>query len=49
MYPEYRKKLKANYVPPEKCIRYCCGWGGGMPNPALKLDGCPTGGQANGQ
>jgi hypothetical protein len=28
MYPEYRKKLKDNYVPPEKCVRYCCGWGG---------------------
>jgi hypothetical protein len=26
MYPEYRKKLKANYVAPEKCVRYCCGW-----------------------
>ncbi len=25
MYPEYRKKLP-NYVPPEKCVRYCCGW-----------------------
>jgi hypothetical protein len=49
MYPEYRKKLKANYVPPEKCARYCCGWGGGPPNPALKLEGCPTGGQADGK
>jgi hypothetical protein len=28
MYPEYRKKLRATYVPPEKCIRYCCGWEG---------------------
>src|SRR5580765_1717668 len=27
LYPEYRKKLKA-YVAPEKCSRYCCGWGG---------------------
>jgi hypothetical protein len=26
LYPEYRKKLKAAYVPPEKCVRYCCGW-----------------------
>ena len=26
LYPEYRKKLEANYVPPEKCTRYCCGW-----------------------
>ncbi len=25
--PEYRKKLKG-YVAPEKCTRYCCGWGG---------------------
>ena len=49
MYPEYRKKLKANYVPPEKCTRYCCGWGGGAPNPALKLTGCPTGGQEDGK
>jgi hypothetical protein len=28
MYPEYRKKLKDSYVAPEKCVRYCCGWGG---------------------
>lgn len=28
-YPEYRKKLQANYVIPEKCTRYCCGVGGG--------------------
>jgi hypothetical protein len=28
MYPEYREKLKASYVPPEKCVRYCCGWEG---------------------
>jgi hypothetical protein len=28
MYPEYRKKLQATYVRPEKCIRYCCGWEG---------------------
>ena len=26
MYPEYRKQLKAAYVAPEKCVRYCCGW-----------------------
>jgi hypothetical protein len=26
MYPEYRKKLKAGYLPPAKCVRYCCGW-----------------------
>ena len=43
MYPEFRKKMKAAYVPPEKCVRYCCGWGGGNPNPATKL-GCITGG-----
>jgi hypothetical protein len=24
MYPEFRKKLKGVYVPPEKCVRYCC-------------------------
>src|ERR1019366_8949653 len=28
LYPEYRKKLQAIYVRPEKCIRYCCGWEG---------------------
>ena len=28
MYPEYRKKLQASYIRPEKCIRYCCGWEG---------------------
>ena len=28
MYPEYRKRLKDSYVAPEKCVRYCCGWGG---------------------
>jgi len=28
MYPEYRKKLQAVYVRPEKCVRYCCGWEG---------------------
>jgi hypothetical protein len=28
MYPEYRKKLQAIYVRPEKCVRYCCGWEG---------------------
>lgn len=34
LYPEYRKKLKDVYVAPEKCTRYCCGWGGGgvVPN-----------------
>jgi hypothetical protein len=25
MYPEFRKKLKATYQPPETCTRYCCG------------------------
>jgi hypothetical protein len=29
MYPEYRKKLKDTYVPPEKCSRNCGGPGGG--------------------
>jgi hypothetical protein len=43
MYPEYRKRLKDKYTPPEKCIRYCCGWGGGNPNPATAL-GCITDG-----
>ena len=37
MYPEYRKKLKAGYVPPEKCVRYCCGWDG---NGAAILKDC---------
>jgi hypothetical protein len=41
MYPDYRKKLKAGYVPPEKCVRYCCGWGGGGGARSL---GCITGG-----
>jgi hypothetical protein len=36
MYPEYRKKLKANYVPPEKCVRYCCGWEGNAAADTLK-------------
>lgn len=31
MYPEFRKKLK-DYVPPEKCLKYCCS----TPDPALK-------------
>jgi len=43
MYPEYRKRLRAQYQPPEKCVRYCCGWGGGNPNPANAL-GCITDG-----
>jgi hypothetical protein len=37
MYPEYRKKLKASYAPPAKCIRYCCGWQGNM---ASSVPGC---------
>jgi hypothetical protein len=41
MYPEYRKKLKDKYVPPEKCVRYCCGWGGGGAVAADRL-GCNT-------
>jgi hypothetical protein len=32
MYPEYRKRLKNNYVAPEKCVRYCCGWIAPLPN-----------------
>ncbi len=28
MYPEYRKTLQMNYVPPTKCVRWCCGWEG---------------------
>jgi hypothetical protein len=27
MYPEFRRTLKGTYSPPEKCTRYCCGWG----------------------
>jgi hypothetical protein len=27
MYPEFRKRLKDKYVAPEKCVRYCCGFG----------------------
>jgi hypothetical protein len=30
MYPEYRKKLKNQYVPPAMCTRYCCGWANGI-------------------
>jgi hypothetical protein len=40
MYPEFRKKLKDNYVAPEKCVRYCCGWGGNTAGL-----GCITGGR----
>jgi hypothetical protein len=31
-YPEYRKKLKAKYVAPEKCLTFCCGWITALPN-----------------
>jgi len=42
MYPEYRKRLKDKYAPPEKCTRYCCGWAGGQgAAPGLR---CVTGG-----
>ena len=30
MYPEYRKKLKDTYMPPEKCLRNCCGGAAGL-------------------
>ncbi len=40
MYPEFRKKLKDTYVAPEKCVRYCCGWGGNTAGL-----GCVTGGR----
>jgi len=43
MYPEYLKKLKDKYVAPEKCVRYCCGWGG----PASTLKGCTGAGFAS--
>jgi hypothetical protein len=36
MYPEYRKKMQAIYVRPEKCVRYCCGWEGGAAVRTLK-------------
>lgn len=39
MYPEYRKQLKAQYVAPEKCVRYCCGWEGGAPTDSIKCIG----------
>jgi hypothetical protein len=29
MYPEYRRKLRDVYVPPEKCTRNCCAGVGG--------------------
>ena len=40
LYPEYRKKLRNTYKPPDACGRYCCGWigvGGGSINPAPTL------------
>lgn len=43
MYPEYRKRLTEKYVPPDKCTRYCCGWGGAPRRTAPNLD-CITGG-----
>jgi hypothetical protein len=43
MYPEYRKKLKDQYVPPTVCTRYCCGWGGAAGATAPNLQ-CVTGG-----
>jgi hypothetical protein len=45
MYPEYRKKLKDQYVAPTICVRYCCGWGGGGGNAAPNLK-CNSGGAA---
>jgi hypothetical protein len=39
LYPEYRKRLKDNYVAPEKCIRYCCGWEGGAPTDSIQCIG----------
>ena len=48
MYPEYRKRLKDQYVAPTMCTRYCCGWGGGMGNPAPGLM-CIAGGSGRGQ
>jgi len=43
MYPDYRKKMQGKYVAPDKCTRYCCGWGGtqGATAPGLQ---CITGG-----
>ncbi|MBV9768713.1 MAG: hypothetical protein JOZ32_04005 [Bryobacterales bacterium] len=39
MYPDYRKQLKGDYVAPEKCVRYCCGWeGGGAAGPGAPTD-----------
>jgi hypothetical protein len=46
MYPEFRKKIKDQYVAPEKCERYCCGWGGGGTGNVGLLKGCITGGAA---
>ncbi|MGE3843460.1 MAG: hypothetical protein AB7I50_17955 [Vicinamibacterales bacterium] len=28
LWPEYRKKIKDSYTPPDVCARYCCGWAG---------------------
>ncbi len=40
MYPEYRNKLKDQYVAPAKCKRYCCGWTSGLGQNSItgKLD-----------
>ena len=39
MYPEYRKRLKADYVAPAQCVRYCCGWQGGAESGQLGTNG----------
>jgi hypothetical protein len=44
-YPEYGKKLRATYVPPDKCTFYCCG-GTGLADPtrnnACRVDDPPA-------
>ncbi|MBI4266202.1 MAG: hypothetical protein HY657_17645 [Acidobacteria bacterium] len=43
MYPEFRRRLTDTYTPPDRCTRYCCGWGGAQGRTAPNLE-CLTGG-----
>ncbi len=43
MYPEYRKKLKAIYVRPEKCLKYCGGSGPPLGGLGARGGGPPEG------
>ncbi len=39
MYPEYRRRLRDKYVPPQQCVRYCCGWKVGAETDLIKCIG----------